>query len=175
MFKFSKDEDGTATVEFVIIFTVFFGFLFSIIDAGWHMVRIVQLERATDLVSRDLRLGFYEDTSYDNILKEICDKTGVVSKCQELVVLQSETIDMNTNINSTPPVCFDPFASEEELEEFDPSEGFAIGARSDLVIIRACAKVRPILATASILSLFIEFDDRGYVNIETKTGILNEP
>jgi Flp pilus assembly protein TadG len=50
-------EDGTATVEFVVLFPVFMLVLVNAVEASVVMSRVAMLDRALDLAVRELRIG----------------------------------------------------------------------------------------------------------------------
>ena len=54
--KFRRDDTGSAAVEFALMFSVFFFILVSSVELGLMTVRSALLERALDMVVRDIRL-----------------------------------------------------------------------------------------------------------------------
>ncbi|MEM7242443.1 MAG: TadE/TadG family type IV pilus assembly protein [Pseudomonadota bacterium] len=172
--RFLKDDQGSSTIEFIIVFAIYFGFVFSIIDIGWYMVKVIQLERGVDLVTRELRLGLIDDPTYDTVLDKVCEETGILDDCTQNVVIQSQIMQANATPQDLSPLCFDPSATPDEQADFDPSEGFSTGVASDQVLFTICAKIKPILASGSILSILPTFDD-GHLVVTSRAGFLNEP
>ena len=54
----AKEEDGTATIPFVIFLPFFLILVVSSLEMGLLMVRHVMLERGLDMAVRGLRLGY---------------------------------------------------------------------------------------------------------------------
>ncbi len=53
----SPEEDGTATIPFLLFLPFFMMLVISSLEMGMLMLRHVMLERALDMSVRDLRLG----------------------------------------------------------------------------------------------------------------------
>ena len=55
--RFRRSEDGTSSVEFVILMPLVFAIFVAALESGLMMVRWTSIDRASDMVIRQLRLG----------------------------------------------------------------------------------------------------------------------
>ena len=79
-------ENGAASVEFVIVFPFFFGVFISSFEIGMMNIRALLLERATDLVVREIRLNSgpgdrIRGRSIGHLFADHCHKR--LPKCRE--------------------------------------------------------------------------------------------
>ena len=65
--RFDGREDGTATLEFAILFPAFIIILVSAVEIGFITMRHTLLDRAVDLTVRDIRLGTGTAPQYEQI------------------------------------------------------------------------------------------------------------
>ena len=63
--RFRKDEDGAATVEFVLVAPMFLGLVLATFESGWMMTQSMMLERGLDQTVRELR---QDSASQGNVL-----------------------------------------------------------------------------------------------------------
>ena len=71
--RFRKEEDGNATVEFAVYFTVFFLLLAAGVEIAYMNLRHAMLERGVDLATREIRLSTGNIPSYTDVRAMICD------------------------------------------------------------------------------------------------------
>lgn len=136
--KRSRCENGTATVEFVILFPVFISIFGSAFEAGLLTTRQVMLERATEVAVRDLRLGLGTVATYDELKARVCNVAGIIPDCMsalhiELAPISTATWDMRTGATE----CID------RDEDITPVTSFTQGGSNELMLVRVCAVVRP--------------------------------
>ena len=92
----ARREDGNASVEFMIIFPIYFALLAMSVELSMITLRQTLLERGLDMAVRDIRLGTGEfvqsyDTDeeneaavedyHDKIKTRICDEAFVIMDC----------------------------------------------------------------------------------------------
>ena len=94
--SFRRDEDGAATIEFVILFPAFIAILISSYESGLMMVRNVMLERGVDLAVREMRLGQPVPPTFDQLKNIICDNAVIVNDCFNKIQLELQPIDTAT-------------------------------------------------------------------------------
>jgi hypothetical protein len=165
----ARREDGSSTIEFVILFPLFFGLLASTIEAGIFMTRQVMLERAVDLSLRSLRLGTMEDPSADTLREAICAETVVIQDCRTVLLLELRRIDTTTwDGLETPAQCVN------RDEEIQPVTQFTPGASNDLMMVRACVVVDPIVPT-SRFAMALPRDPSGGYRLLASSVFVNEP
>lgn len=162
-------EDGTATVEFVLLFPVYVAILFSGIEAGIVMTRQVMLERAVDVSMRELRLGQMEDPSHARLRDAICEHTVVIRDCRNVLLLELRPIDTTTWSGLQ-----DPTTCVDREEDIQPVTQFLPGGENQLMLVRACVIVDPIVP-GSIMAMALPRDPSGGFRLLAATIYVNEP
>ncbi len=167
--RFRRDEDGTVTTEFVIMFPLFIFLTLAGIEMGIIAVRQATLERAVDLTVRDIRLGTGTAPQHDDIKDLICDRAVMVPECKSNLRLEMIRVDPE---NYTPP----PVVPDctDKSEEVNPVRAFTNGLDNELMILRACAKFEPYYPLAGI-GRELTKDNAGYAAVTATTAFVQEP
>lgn len=165
--QFAKDTRGAASVEFVIIAPVYFALMFSTFEAGWLMTKSMMLERGLDITIRDLRLGRHPNPTHDQFKQIICDHTGIVKNCTSSMLLELTPIANATDI-PTSTVCRDRSNPIEPVVTFNP------GAESEIIFVRACVIVDPMIPGMG-LGLHLPLDATGGMALASYAAFNNEP
>lgn len=162
-------EDGTASIEFALLFPLYVAVLFIGIEAGVVMTRQVMLERGVDMSLRDLRLGRMENASHDTLRNEICSHTVVIRDCRNVLLLELTPIDSTTwaGLNE-PTTCVD------RSEEIQPVTQFLPGGDNQLMLVRACVIVDPLIPGGA-LALALPRDGSGGFRLLASSVFVNEP
>lgn len=166
----SRREDGTATLDFVMMVPIFVGLFVSSFELSIIMTRQMMLERGLDLAVRDLRLGTWPNVSTDILKTEICDSTiGLLSNCESQLMLEMVPVPTATWTTPNPDAtCVDRSTNVQPVVSFDA------GTENEMVIIRACVMIDPFFpGTGLALSLQKNIGD-GFPLIAT-SGFVNEP
>lgn len=167
--RFCRDEAGTATTEFVIVAPVFFMLLLIGVDAGLVMTRQVMLDRAVDVVVRDLRLGTLGSPTLDDLRGRICDNTIILPNCGRDLMIELRPVSTSTwNFPGTPPACVD------RATEIAPVTTVSAGGGNDMMILRACMIIDPLFPTTS-WGLQLPLDASGGFQLFALTSFVNEP
>ena len=167
----SRDEDGAATVEFVILFPAFIAIFLSAFEAGIFMVRNVMLERATDLAVRNLRLGMPAPPTYLQFKQQICDNTLILEDCMNMVQVELQPVSLTAWAPlSGDANCIDQAATIDPID----STTFLGCGNNELMMVRICAKFTPMFPTTT-LGLKMPVDDFGTYSLVTTTAFVNEP
>jgi Flp pilus assembly protein TadG len=167
-----RREDGTASLEFVIIFPLFVTILISSIETGVLLTRQVMLERAMDIAVRDLRLGQIETAgatlSRDDIRNAICASSPMIANCQANLLIELREIDTENWSNLDGAVtCI------ERGEDIVPPT-FQPGTQNDLMLIRGCALVDPMFPTSGF-ALNLPREATGAFALVSQTIFVIEP
>ncbi|RYG93166.1 pilus assembly protein [Loktanella sp. IMCC34160] len=142
---FRRGEDGTASVEFVLVFPAFMILFVSAFELGLMMTRHAMLERALDMTIREIRLNTAVTPTHDQVKRMICNGAGIIPNCMESLKLEMIVLnprdwaDFNTRAD-----CVDvdqPFA---------PVRSFSSGQQNQLMVLRACSLFSPIFPTTGI-------------------------
>ena len=167
--RFRRDDAGSASIEFAIMFPVFFVILISAMELGLMTVRSALLERALDVVVRDIRLTTGTAPSHVQLRTAICEETSVVPDCFNNLALEMRLVDPRawTDIPSA-------VTCTNRAEEVAPVTTFQHGMDNEVMIIRACAKYEPMFSDYG-LSAFMSKDSSGDVALIAKSAFVQEP
>ncbi len=156
--RFAREEHGTVTLEFVLVFPVFFGFFLATYESGMISARHVMLERGVDMAVRDVRLGalwFADPNQFRVALRErICDVAMIIPDCENQVELEMLRRDPSAWVAVPSKVsCIDRSVQNQPVVEFTN------GGNNELVILRACARIDPVLPTTGLGKTIVEASD----------------
>ena len=163
--RFRKDEGGYSSVELVICATTFLSGFFWVFETGLIMTKQMMLERAVDMTVRDLRLFSNPLFTHDYIKDEICDLALVFKDCDTQLLLEMDTFDPASGFNQT-YTCYD------KKNDITPVTTWAPGARSEIVYMRACIIIDPMMPHG--IALFPGVSDKG-IPLIASTAFVNEP
>ncbi len=169
--RLGRDEDGAATVEFVILFPIFMTIFLAAFESGLMMLRNVMLERSVDLAVRELRLGTPVPPDFDQFKETICARTYFVDNCNDVVQVELSPVDLTTwGPLDGAPRCIDV---ESTIDPFDQTE-YSVGGNNELMLVRVCALFQPIFPTTG-LGLAMRSDSAGNYAIVVTSAFVNEP
>ena len=143
--RFARDERGSATLEFVLLFPAIWLFFMLSIETGTLSMRQVMLERGLDLTVRDVRIGVMPNPTHDDLVKRLCQHASLLPNCLESTRL--EMIPANARNFTTPTrsvTCIDRSATGSTV--IDVTNGL----NNQLMILRVCSLFKPTLAMAFI-------------------------
>ncbi|NGM46418.1 pilus assembly protein [Rhodobacter sp. SGA-6-6] len=164
-----RREDGTATVEFVLVVPVVISIFMASVEAGFYMAKHVMLERGLDLVMRDIRLGNLGTFENNKLRKLICEATPILVDCENTLMVEMRPISTSTfAISADPATCVDRGESTEVDDHVEP------GGSNEIMIIRVCAIQDPIFPSTGI-GLHLRADARGGYQMVTASVFVNEP
>ncbi len=167
--RFVRREDGNATVEFAIWFSLVFALLATGVEIAYMNLRHAMLERAVDIAVRDIRLGTGAVPSYADVRTTICNTASIIDDCEGNVTL--EMIEVN-------PRSFSSFAESADCrnasEEIRPIRNFVSGQENGLMLLRACLAFQPMMPTTG-LGGALETDGDGYTWLVVHSAFVQEP
>jgi hypothetical protein len=143
--RFRRDDSGVVTVEFVLIFPIFFSIFLMTYESGMISLRHVMLERGVDVTVRDIRIGQLVDPSLADLRTSICDVAGIIPDCEAQLQVELLPNDLRnwTTVNGTVQ-CVDrgdPGSTPDKITN---------GGNNELMFLRACARIDPILPSSAI-------------------------
>ena len=153
--RFRRDESGTPTIEFVILFPIYIYMLCTAWEVGLYLFRQVMLERGLDLTVRELRINDYEDkwgnsASFAEIKQGVCANTPSIGNCNDVLNLTTDDIDNLRSPNwgtvANAARCVDRSKSPPEY----PAPRWNTGSENHVVVIRACWIYDPMFPTFGI-------------------------
>ena len=166
--RFRRDEDGNATVEFVLVFPFFIMLIFSMVEAGWLTTRQMMLERGLDVAVRDLRLGRSTGLSHSGLKDTVCEHARVLLNCRRDLILEVVEMDLASAYPQNAPNCIDRTGA------IAPKISFNAAGRDRIMFVRACMIIDPIMPGLG-LGLMLPKDASGGFQMVSYTAFMNEP
>lgn len=164
-----KRDDGSATIEFAILFPAFIVIFVSAVDAGVLTLRQMMLDRAVDITVRGLRLGIWTPLDHDDLRTRICSYTSIIPDCENTLLIELQIVSTTTwSMPTTATSCVD---REEDIE---PATTFTSGDSGDIMLVRVCAILDPIFPTTGI-GLQLPKDASGGYALVARSAFVNEP
>lgn len=164
-----RREDGNSTIEFVILFPVFMVIFMSAFEIGLLMVRQVMLDRATDVVVRALRIGDWDNPTYEQVKNTICDQALILPECYDNLRLNLSPVAKETwDFTPGATLCVD---KEEEIQ---PVVNFEVGIQHEMMLVQVCALQQPLFPLTG-LGLRLQKVSGDYYAIMTQSAFVNEP
>ena len=168
--RFKRSEDGNATVEFTILVPLVFSIFVAALESGLMMVRWTSIDRASDMVIRQLRLGQIANPTAVVLRQMICDQTYMIENCFENTVVEIREIDRATFLM---PATDEPCVTRTD-QIIVPVTQITPGQQNDLMLIRVCVTVDALFPT-SVYALPIDYDAQGGYALAVASVYVNEP
>lgn len=168
-YRYLSNEDGSATIEFTIIFPLIMFLFMGIAEVGFMTARSVLLERGLDMAARNLRLGVEATPTHDSVRKDVCRYAAMLVNCDTDLFLQFEALNINSPYPRNAATCRD-----RSTDEISPSNTFKPGQRSEIMFIRACMVVDPLFPGLGY-GLDLPKDSTGGYQLVSYTAFKNEP
>ncbi|WP_420860747.1 TadE/TadG family type IV pilus assembly protein [Algirhabdus cladophorae] len=167
--RFQRDEDGNATIEFVILFPWFIFIMMMSIEAGLASSRNAMLERSLEQTVRAIRINTASPPNYNQVKKMICDGAPIFAKCDTRLLLEMEEIDPRAplTVNKNTQCNDDP-------EIIKPTRGYATVGDNTLMLLRACIMTKQFFVVNGI-GLDMPRIKGGFYGIVATTVFASEP
>ena len=167
--RFAHRRDGMAAVELGLIGPVFFAMIFAIIDVGGLLAQSMLLDRAVDKAVRTVRVrGGLTTISQTQFRDSVCSGMMLYATgCADRLTVEMSVIKSTANFPSSSVPCVTKDVPQ-------PTVNFNTGARSDMVFVRACYLVDPLVPILGS-GLGLPRNDSGGFNVVTTSGFVNEP
>jgi hypothetical protein len=168
--RFARDEAGnTNTIAFAIWTPILLLTLGTAMEVGVYTARATLLERGMDMAARDIRLDTGLPMQHDDIKAAICEEARIIPHCTDALRLEMIPQDMHNWTN--PPSAAD---CTDRARPVSPLRSFVPGQSNEMMILRACTKVTPILPM-TWLSGALQTDAAGDFAIVTTSAFVQEP
>ncbi|NOR61587.1 MAG: pilus assembly protein [Rhodobacteraceae bacterium] len=166
--RFRRDEEASATIEFVMLVPLVMWIVFSVIESGWLSTQQTMLNRGMNLAVRDLRLGRRPNPTADDIKQDICNYAGILRNCMANLTL--ELVEISDPIGGLTAVCVD------RASAIDPVVAFDAGSHldQDIMVARACYIVDPLIPGAGF-GAALPKDPTGGFHMVAFSAFVNEP
>lgn len=140
--RFAKDDRGITSIEFVLVFPIFFGIFLMTFESGMISLRHVMLERGVDFAIRDVRIGTTPDPDRDILRQKICEVSRIIPDCErqlEIELLQRDPLAWTAV--PTEVQCVDRGDLDRPPPTFDGT------GNNMLMFMRACVRIDPFLTS----------------------------
>ncbi|MEM9043281.1 MAG: TadE family protein [Pseudomonadota bacterium] len=168
--RFLANDDGNASIEFVIVFPFFMFLFLSIVEMGFLATRAVLLERGLDMAIRDVRLDLIAELDHEKLKNRVCELSTILTNCDEDLFVELQLFDANASFPQNAAFCQD----RSDRESLDPKTNFNPGGRAEIMFVRACMVVDPIVPGTG-LGLSLPRDQSGGYQLVTYSAFMNEP
>lgn len=144
--RFLRREDGTATLEIVLVLPVFMMLFMSAYEGGMISMRHMMLERGLDLAVRDVRIGRLLDPKHADLKKRICNYAQIIPDCEQQLQLEMIVMDVRgwSNALDGPIKCIDRALTVQ------PAVSFTYGDNNQLMVLQVCALFDPVVPTSGL-------------------------
>lgn len=167
--RHSKDDDGTVTVEFVILFPIFVITLLAGYEIGYYTVSSAMMERGLDLTVRDIRLGRMPKVDNETVRSSFCTYARYIRNCEDNIHIGLEPVDARAF--ERPETVAD---CKDIGSDTRPDTTFQDGGENELMLVRACVSVAPVFPTSILSAELKKVRGDGYALIST-AAFVNEP
>jgi hypothetical protein len=142
---FADDDSGVVTVEFLIVFPIFFGFFLMTYEQGIISLRNVMLERGVDMAVREVRIGAMPEPTGPLLKTAVCNYAQILPNCETELELEMVIRDVRNWVDIPSRVrCIDRSVTTQA------SVDFVNGGDNKLLYLRACIRLDPMLPTTGI-------------------------
>lgn len=165
--SFGRKEDGSSTIDFMMILPVAAIFFAASFESGTMGLRAMMLERAVDVTVREVRTGIIPDPTHEALKDRICEAAQIIPDCMNQMKLEMVRNDIRNFVPlDEQPDCVDRAANGE------PLISWASGGNNDLMMIRACTLFDPVLPTAAVGAAVPKESEGAYALVATSSFVL---
>ncbi len=167
--RLRRSEDGSSTIEFMLVLPVLLSFFFSTFELGMMLTRQVMLDRALDLTVRQVRIGAVEEVTHDNLRAMICSAGAMIPDCGDMLKIEMIPVDPRAwRTLRADADCIDREAAANPVRDFEPGES------NELMVLRVCAVLEPYFP-GSGLGFALVGQDGGAFGLLSTTAFVIEP
>lgn len=165
-------QDGSVTVEFVIVVPFLLSLFFASIDTGITMLRQVMLDRAVDMAVREVRLGRVPTGGAVTMAQLICERTQFLPNCEQNIAVEMMPVNTTDFAGLDAPIqCVDRELDITPALSFTPGLG---GNAQELMLIRVCVAADPFIRATAYLSA-MPVNQNGQYVVVSRGIFVNEP
>lgn len=169
--SFWRSDRGAAAVEFAVVCPFFIVLFLSSFETAMMNIRSVMLERATDVVVRQLRINTGSNPSYTRVQTDICNQALMIPDCMNRLRIEMIAVD---------PADWAPLSGQVRCvrneEVFNPQdERFENGEQNEMMLLRVCAMVDPFFPTVGVGKSMPKDPDTGAYMVSSSSAFVNEP
>lgn len=164
-----RREDGTASMEFVLVIPVIMAIFMASFESGLLMTRSIMLEQSVDMTMRELRLGHFPSVTNKLLKDEICSRTIIFPDCNKNIKIEMERISTTTfDFPQAPDHCIN------RREVGEPVVSLNAGQQNDLMMVRVCVVMDAMFPSTGI-AMKLPLDRDGGYGLVARTAFVTEP
>lgn len=164
-----SDTRGASAVEFAMVAPILLALIFASFELGFYMIQRVMLDHGLDTASRAVRIGALQDGDHESFKQLVCAEAGpVLLNCNRDLIVEMTPIATAANFPQSSAICVN------RAEPLNPQIRFNAGRRTELVYVRACMLVDPLIPGIG-LGARLDRDATGAVRIISTSAFMNEP
>ncbi|MBK1635733.1 TadE/TadG family type IV pilus assembly protein [Rhodovulum adriaticum] len=134
----ARDDSGTSTVEFAILFPLVISVMLMSYETSIIMARQFMLDRAMDIAMRGLRLGSWPEITHAEFKEKVCENVPFGLECSDALAIEMVPVSKTTwTMPDGAITCVD------RTEEIQPVTTFSQGPDNGLMMVRACMTIDP--------------------------------
>lgn len=165
--SFGKDESGNSTIDFMMVLPAAMFFAATSYESGTFGLRNVMLERAMDVTVRQVRMGAVPDPTHDDLKQMICDAASIIPNCMANVKLEM----IRKDPRAWTPIDHGKDCVDRESTA-EPVINWTDGGNNDLMFLRACAILDPVLPTSTLGVAMAENSDGSHALVATSSFVV---
>lgn len=171
--RLKRDESGSPTVEFVLVFPVYIALLLMSVELGFITLRHALLERGLDMAVRTVRLSTGNVPEYNEIKDMVCTNALFIDNCNTNLRLEMVRTDIRNYVPLGDVKC-ENTASPTTQQDLEDDESFQQGLPNQLMQIRACYRFTPFFP-AGLLGQALSLDANDQAAIVSTSAFVQEP
>ena len=164
-----RREDGSASMEFVLVIPLLMAVFMASFESGLLMVRSIMLEQSVDMTMRELRLGHYPLVTHATLKTEICSRTVIFPNCESQIMIEMERVSTATWVLPT-----DPITCVDREQAIQPVTALQIGQQNDMMVVRVCI-TQDAMFPGTGIALDMNLDANGGYELVTTSAFVTEP
>lgn len=167
--RFRKEENGAATLEFLLVIPGFMLLFTSAYEGGMMSTRHVMLERALDQTVRDVRIGRIPQATNEVLSERICEYAAIIPNCLDNLRLNMQRMNPrsfdSTQVESVE--CVDRTVENQPVVVFSNT-----GDNNDLMILVACSLFDPMIPTTGLGKALSSENGGAYALVATSSYVM---
>lgn len=164
-----RREDGTATMEFVLVIPLIMMIFMASFESGLLMTRSIMLEQSVDMTMRELRLGHYGSVTNHLLKQQICSRTIIFPDCMNNIKIEMDRVStVAWNIPVQPAHCIN------KRQTAEPVVSMGTIGDNDVMVVRVCVTLQAMFPSTGI-ALNLPLDAAGGYGLVARTAFVAEP
>lgn len=188
--RFARAENGASTIPAVLFLPLLLSIMFSSVEIGLLNLRQVLLDRGLDQTVRILRLGQAvlpadQTQALTMIKRSICTNIAFVQSCMQDLTVEIFEVDRQITVSGTTknPIVTRNWTSSGRGTKASctdrnltspPVTTLNRATPDDLMLVRACLKVNPVMPTYALGSILVK-DSSDMVALVSTSAWVREP